>query len=317
MAMRVRPSTAMPRKVRARWYDGGNNWGDVLNPELIRALSGREVCREPWHPEAPRWRRTRPGRMLYHLFAPVRHAIDAVRPPVHLVVGSTLQHADDRTQVWGAGFIRENAHVREKPRSIFAVRGPLSRRILHAGGIGCPDIYGDPALLYPLMYTPERHPPDYAIGIIPHLCDQHYPMLDAWAESPEVKIINMGGGVRQVAEDVCRCAHIISSSLHGIVVADAFGLPSGWMVLSDGVQGGGFKFRDYFASLNMEKQPLHVGSGISVRVLIEHVLRGSLQGRIDLRKLLYACPFGDPNTIADWAGRLDAIGGNYVKCDEC
>lgn len=56
-----------------------------------------------------------------------------------------------------------------------AVRGPLTREFLLKKGIACPEIYGDPTLLFPL-YFPEfkkaaKSSRDYSI--VPHFSDEH------------------------------------------------------------------------------------------------------------------------------------------------
>ena len=66
--------------------------------------------------------------------------------------------------------------------------------------------------------------------------------------------IDIQAGVEKVVEEVVKCRRIISSSLHGIILADALGIENKW-VYSDFVLGGGFKFRDYAASLGEAISP--------------------------------------------------------------
>ena len=52
--------------------------------------------------------------------------------------------------------------------------------------------------------------------------------------------------------DLTSCELIFSSSLHGLIVADSFGIPNIHMELSDKLVGGNFKFEDYYSSVDKE-----------------------------------------------------------------
>jgi hypothetical protein len=60
-----------------------------------------------------------------------------------------------------------------------------------------------------------------------------------------------------VVEAITACHAILSSSLHGLIVAEAYGVPAAWMTITDKVKGGGFKFCDYYLATGREPpQPL-------------------------------------------------------------
>ena len=101
--------------LKVRWARLAN-WGDAINPILIEKLSGQTPVLVNENPD-------------------------------YLCVGSVLQWATKNTTVWGTGFIGED---RRLPCSvnIRAVRGPLTRNIILNQGFKCPEVYGDPAMLY-------------------------------------------------------------------------------------------------------------------------------------------------------------------------
>jgi pyruvyltransferase len=241
------------------WFDIPN-WGDALNPYLARKLSGRDVQ----HLEG-----------LYH--------------ERYLAVGSVLGAANARTEVWGSGFISEGERVMERPRAVHAVRGPLSRDALLQQGVDCPEVFGDPALLLPLFLDPEL-PKSHKIGIVPHYVDKNHPWLDQCRRNPEVQIIDVESGTEEFVRSLKSCEVVLSSSLHGLICADAYGIPNLWVQLSDRLIGGEFKFNDYRLSISAEPPtPIHVAVGTDPRGLA--AFAKSYPVNLDLRRLILACPF--------------------------
>jgi pyruvyltransferase len=198
--------------------------------------------------------------------------------------------------VWGAGaFGTEDGWVFGPRATYYAVRGPLSRMRLVTLGIPCPEVYGDPALLAPAYFWPKV-PKTHSYGIVARWSERR------WHEAeigPGVRIIDLATtDVEGVIEAMLSCRRIVTGSLHGLVIADAYGIPSSW-VTSKTAYGGYYKFYDYFATVQKFRDPHQVDTSIP---LTADRLRDSLRfdGRpivFDYRRLLDACPFlerGDP-----------------------
>jgi pyruvyltransferase len=171
--------------------------------------------------------------------------------PYLMSIGSILQKANENSIVWGSGFISESETLKQPPHKILAVRGPLTRQKLLNLNIDCPKIYGDPALILPEIYMPSNAKKKYKLGIIPHYIDQNSPYLNRFNNDKNILIIDIKNpDYKQFIDQVLSCEKIISSSLHGIITADAYKIPSLWIELSKNVKGNGFKFFDYFESVN-------------------------------------------------------------------
>lgn len=252
----------------AFWWES-KNWGDALNPVLIRLLSGKRPI------------------------VIKKHTLNFHRRPIYAVIGSTLDSIPHRsiknTIIWGPGFIQESGRLSGEPRQVCAVRGPLSRDNIIKQGIKCPDVFGDPALLYPRFYKPDI-PASHLLGIIPHYKDKYNENILNFKNQPEVKIIDIENSINNVVDQICSCRYIASSSLHGIIMADAYNIPSTWLKFSEGVVGSGFKFRDYFASVGRtDEMPLKVNNKTTIDDIISSIHNCKIS--IDLDELIDACPF--------------------------
>ena len=52
-------------------------------------------------------------------------------------------------------------------------------------------------------------------------------------------------------DEILTCKHVISSSLDGLIIAHVYLVPAMAIKISDNVEGGDFKFSDYYRSLGI------------------------------------------------------------------
>lgn len=163
-----------------------------------------------------------------------------------LAIGSVIRFARPGQCVWGSGAMW--AHDRPSPKAEYlAVRGPLTGEVVRKAGGDDPGVYGDPALLLPLVHSaPVKQV--HELGVVPHYVD-NAPV------GPWVTISPLSADPLSVVDRIRSCKAIVSSSLHGIIVAHAYGIPAAWVRLSDRLDGDDTKFRDYAASVGIDLVP--------------------------------------------------------------
>lgn len=241
-----------------RWSP--NNWGDFISPVLFKYITGQE-CE--------------------HL--PENNAYEGTS---YAMIGSILGWlTNPRVIVWGCGFIGEDQRLQTK-MDIRAVRGKLTRDIILGQGYDCPEVYGDPVLLFSRYYKPDISK-KYKLGIIPHYVDKDC----LWVKNlpNDIKVIDICGDSHGFVDEVLECETIASSSLHGLVLADSYGIPNLWIKLSDNVGGSGFKFRDYFSSINKKEFCLDVTEDTPIKTVQDAIRKHNIE--IDLDLLMKHCPF--------------------------
>ena len=167
-----------------------------------------------------------------------------------LATGSIVRFARPGQFVYGSGIMWATDTPSPLARYL-AVRGPLTRKIVLRCGGDCPEVYGDPALLLPRVHA-EPVEQCHDVGIVPHYVDDEA----VRAAYPDAHIISpLSADPLAVVDQIRACRSILSSSLHGIIVAHAYGIPAAWVRFSDRLDGDDVKFRDYAASVGVELKP--------------------------------------------------------------
>lgn len=203
------------------------NFGDLVGKYLVEKISPKKVV---WtHPK--------------------KRSFLSVNSTIYFTAGSILSQVNGKCTVWGSGIISKELPI--KNATFTAVRGPQTRIHLLKQGYSVPEIYGDPALLMPVFYNPkiDAH---FEIGIIPHFVD-YQAVVKMYGNNPNIKIIDLlTNDVEDISNQILQCKKIISSSLHGLIVPHAYGIPAIWVKFSDKIFGDGIKYQDYFESVEIE-----------------------------------------------------------------
>ena len=237
------------------------NVGDRLTPWLIRRITGKPAR---WvAPDAP-------GTKFF-------------------VSGSIVALAGPGGVVWGSGVMRADELVHPRVQ-VAAVRGPLTREAA-LRTVACPDGYADPGCLVPRFYRPEigrgsgRGP-----GVLPHFADK----ADALGGVPRGwAFIDVQRPVEEVVDRIVSCSLVASSSLHGIILSHAYGVPAVWIGYRDLPSGDGSKFHDYFLSVGVPVPPPYQvgrhGAGLDLARVADFATLPQIQPDVEL--MLERCPF--------------------------
>lgn len=254
-----------------------NNWGDDLNVYLFKMITPQKIHFVPFD-------------RLY--FAP--------NVKRYSLIGSIIGDYNlDNTVIYGSGAITSNPELKGNPEKVLSVRGPLTRDVLLRNGIDCPEVYGDPALLLPLVYKPQIKK-NNKIGIIPHYRTletdwQENEWLSSLKRSYDIVVIDMSKYEKwtDIIDFICSCNIILSESLHGLIVAECYSIPSVWVeIIPHNLPWEwDFKFNDFYFSIGKkETNCLKLYNGYSVNEILKKANDWKI-GTIDYDSMLKAFPF--------------------------
>lgn len=208
----------MIHSVRAFWWTGVPNFGDAITPIILSEIAGLSV-----------------------------ELSDAKSAEI-VCTGSILGMLPPEWSgiVVGAGYARRFGQYVDVPTplsraDVRAVRGRATAAQLPYMRMETAPYYGDPGLLAQLLVGDV--PIEHELGVVAHWQDRSL-------ESARGLKINVRDEPLKVIRQIASCEKILASSLHGIIVADAFGRERKWHRFNL-VQGGGFKFFDYGTTVGM------------------------------------------------------------------
>lgn len=224
--------------IHAKWMLS-SNFGDALTPWMISHM----LVKGPWH-------------VPTHV--PLTTLPENVPDPTYMMAGSILNWVGPRDRVWGTGLAAFADELPEQPpRSIHALRGPLTGAKCTAkwGSGSHPGIFGDPALCLPKVYdTGTPAAAAWRVGVVPHYVDQLRVKVMFENCGDDIKLINILQPIDSFINEIRKCEFILSTSLHGLVVAHAYHIKATWIKIDDLVGGDGMKFMDHEMSVGLEQR---------------------------------------------------------------
>lgn len=249
-----------------------NNWGDDLNEYLFTELTLKKIRFVPFN-------------QLYFCPNVERYSL----------IGSIIGDFNlDNTIIYGSGAITSNPELKGRPKKVLSVRGPLTRDVLLKNGIECPPIYGDPALLVPLIYNPQTKFGD-KIGVIPHYRTLESNWIESLKKDNEVLIIDMSRYEKwtDIIDSIVRCKMILSESLHGLIIAESYRIPSLWVefIPHNYSWEWEFKFIDFYKSIGKNNPKCYkIYNGYSPEEILDKTKKW-IPGNIDYDSMIKAFPF--------------------------
>ncbi|TKJ96929.1 hypothetical protein PlfCFBP13513_16140 [Plantibacter flavus] len=210
------------------------NFGDEMNRSVLQYVTGRDVV---WAPSN-------------------RAEVVAIGSILDLYLKNPGNAA-----VWGTGLRAlpipgSEARMRSELRTILAVRGP---RTADALGVDPSVPIGDPGLLAPALIDRTLVQRTSQVMFVPHFRVWHTREGRAElaaARRRGIEIVPPNLHPVEVVRRLASARFVLSSSLHGVIVSHALGVPAQLISVNDGGTEPGFKFQDYFESVGASEGAL-------------------------------------------------------------
>lgn len=287
----------MKNKLKVFYWDGMKNFGDALNP-----LITQNIFKIPIEKSSPKdcdavFIGSLLDDFLYNRIFPwYKFNIKYQKKPV---------------KIWGTGFIDDINKYIKRPFNlketyfrnieVYAVRGLYSKKRLEDMFNKNLDniVIGDPGLLAPLLVNTKEIEKKYDIGFIPHHLEIHgykkkydidseipglipdnqpidYPIYRKLKnEFKNAAIIDMEADPINIIKRVAECKTIVSSALHGLILADSLNIPNIRSNVSNLIIGNNYKFNDYYSiyDINNNENILNLNSlRIEIKALPKYII---------------------------------------------
>lgn len=216
--------------IRLFWWNAVPNFGDALSEDVVCWIAGCDVDH-----------------------APVAECNMIAIGSIYAWLKTSLRRRGRVVHVWGSGTLMpESGLWADSGLVLDAVRGPLTA---WATGRDVP-VIGDPGLLADRVFGVQRSASPGRPGLVlnheqSEKADQR--LLKSLSDRFEI-IDTRNSNAREVVEQISLCSSVFSSSLHGLVVADALNIPN--ILVAPGNSTGArlnrglYKFVDYALAID-------------------------------------------------------------------
>lgn len=225
---KVLPGVILNKTIFVNYFNSVSNVGDQINIDIMQHYSCKNISNTP-------------GNSLF------KH---------YLVVGSVLHNMNKNSVVMGSGLIHPSYSNQIRGLgNIKILRGLNSLKIINDKfSLDLKIPLGDPAILFPKIHNPVFSK-KYKFGLVLHYVDINHP-IKSIAKEMGANIISVSLSPKDFVNEMLKCENIISSSMHGLILADAYNIPNKRLILSSDITGGDYKYSDYYS---VTKKPNEMG----------------------------------------------------------
>lgn len=241
------------------------NMGDWLSPYIINKVSNRSV-----------------------LF--VNPQTKNIKESHYFSTGSIGKFTKPNSVVLGTGISARDAELNAKARYLF-VRGPITRdRVLECGG-ECPEIYGDPAIILPLLYQPSEEVKAQKKN--EYLLVRHFTHKDIKVNLPanfdeESILVSSPKKIENFIDTLHQYRAVITSAMHCYILCQAYGIPVVLVTFEDlknAVHGDGMKYQDYMLGAGVPVKEVEVISSDLHNLSVENIISNDKISREKMESL--------------------------------
>ncbi len=236
------------KKIKLYYQGNGRNFGDVVNYDLFTRLFCCDVvATRPYKADC-----IAIGSILNKILYDTNLSFFACKNLKKMYYSIALKKCP--IYILGSGFIED---VREtypslklfRPVNVVALRGRLTQAIMEeiTGKKLDNVVLGDPGILVSRFIEGTQIEKKYRMGIVPHIVDKQSRILERFKKRDDTCILDIQDSPMDFLAGMASCETIVSSSLHGLITADSLNIPNAWIKFSDDLQGGHFKFFDYYS----------------------------------------------------------------------
>lgn len=211
-------------QINLRWWSGKPNLGDALSKVVFDWMLEQKGC-DPEH---------------------------KTKKTIHFLgIGSIIGLYDVDAVIWGSGIMNQAwfNHVYNGRESIKydvrAVRGPVTKSLLESCGYDCKGaVCGDPAIIMPKIYCPKSSEKKYKCSLIlHHSTDNKKRYMENYHCIPVET-----DDYKSFIDEIAASELIVSSSLHGIILAETYGVPAVFLNENGLMNNQIMKYFDWYSS---------------------------------------------------------------------
>ncbi|WP_338743277.1 polysaccharide pyruvyl transferase family protein [Klebsiella michiganensis] len=173
-----------------------------------------------------------------------------------LSIGSVMHFANSNDCIWGTGINGKisDSHLKFVDLDVRAVRGPLTQDFLKKRNISAPSVFGDPGLLLPTFFSKDLLLSDVKVSardfiVIPHM-NEDFTIYERFKNN----ICSPKQGALSFTKDIVNSKFVVSCSLHGLIIAEAYGIPAIFLENESGESR--FKYDDYYFGTGRDNYPV-------------------------------------------------------------